>query len=192
MQRPAQHRPECVGRLNAVKRPIGSGRLNAVKRPIGSGRLNAVKRPIEGRRKLLLGVIAAVIALVVVLLVFGGHLRSRPPSDCDIVRDMLAYNREFTEQTKTSAQTNDPELSTIEQYRGWAGRLKDDAGRIHDPALSARAGSAAALAAATTDLVPKYRAKPDDAEISRQYARIGIEFGNAITRLDYSCANPRS
>ena len=146
---------------------------------------------LSGRRQLLLGGIAAVIAVVVALSV-AGQLRSRPPSDCDIVRDLLAYNRQFTEQTKASAQTNNPELSTMEQYRGWAARLGDDAARIHDPALSARATSAAALAAQTTELVPKYRAKPDDAEISRQYARIGIEFANAITSLDYSCANPRS
>jgi hypothetical protein len=172
-----------------VKRPFGSVQLNAVKRPFGSVQLNAVKRP--GRRRLLLGAVAGVIAVVVASLV-AGQLRDRPPSDCDIVRDLLAYNRQFTEQTKTSAETGNPELSTIEQYRGWAARLKDDAARIQDPALSARAESAATLAAATTDLVPKYRAKPDDAEIRRQYARIGIEFGNAITSLDYSCANPRS
>jgi len=159
VQRPAQHRPECVG--------------------------------LSGRRTLLLGGIAVVIAVAAALLV-AWQLRSRPPSDCDIVRDLLAYNRQFTEQTKASAQTNNPELSTMEQYRGWATRLRDDAARIHDPALSARATSAAALAAQTTELVPKYRAKPDDVEISRQYARIGIEFANAITSLDYSCANPRS
>lgn len=115
------------------------------------------------------------------------QLRSGPPSDCDTVRDLLADNKRFTEQTKTSAQTNNPELSTIEQYREWAARLKDYAAQIHDPALSARASSAAELASRTVDLVPKYRANPDDVEVSRQYARIGIEFGNAITNLDYAC-----
>jgi hypothetical protein len=155
-------------------------------RPVDLGRPR-----VSRRRTLLLGGSAAVVTVVVALFVVG-HLRSRPPSDCDIVRDMLAYNRQFTEQTKTSAQTDNPELSTIQQYRDWAARLKGDAAQIGDPALSARADSAAALAAQITDLVPKYRAKPDDAEISRQYARMGIEFANAITGLDYACANPTS
>lgn len=138
------------------------------------------------RKKLILGGIAAVVAVVAALFAVG-HLRSRAPSDCDTVRDLLAYNRQFTEQTKTSARTNDPELSTTDQYRGWAAQLKDYAAQVHDPALSGRANTAADLARQTADLVPKYRAKPDDVEVSRQYARIGIEFGNAITNLDYAC-----
>jgi hypothetical protein len=37
------------------------------------------------------------------------------------------------------------------------------------------------------DLVPKYRAKPDDKGLAREYAEIGIQFGNAINRLEYGC-----
>lgn len=127
------------------------------------------------------------IAVVAAGLLLAGQLRSPAPADCDVVRDLLGYNRQFTEQTKTSAQTNNPELSTLEDYREWAVRLKDYASQVHDPALSAKATSAAELAARTADLVPRYRAKPDDAGVARDYARIGIEYGNAITMLDYAC-----
>ena len=160
MQRPAQCRSECVGRLNEVKRPIR-------------------------RRFALAGAAAAVAVAAVVLVVW--HWRSSTPSDCDTVRALVGYNREFTEQTKTSARTNNPDLSTIEQYRQWAARVKDYAGQLSDPDLAARAESAADLAAKTADLVPRYRANPDDVAVSRQYANIGIEFGNAITSLNYAC-----
>lgn len=164
MQRPQEFGPECVGRLNGP----------------------AEHSDVSRRRKLLLGGVLAVI--VVVVGVFAAvKLRSGPPSDCDTVRELLDYNRQFTEQTKTSARTNNPELSTTGQYRDWAAGLKDYASQIHEPGLSARANTAADLAAQTADLVPKYRANPDDVEVSRQYARIGIEFGNAITGLDYAC-----
>jgi hypothetical protein len=93
----------------------------------------------------------------------------------------------LSEQTKASAQTNDPDLSTAEQYRQWAARIKDYAAELGDPALAARAGTAAELAGKTADLVPRYRAKPEDAAIAREYAGIGIEYGNAIKRLEYAC-----
>lgn len=134
---------------------------------------------------------AAVVAVVAGLLLFG-HFSGRAPSDCDTVRDLLAYNKQFTEQTKASAQSNDPGLSTTDQYRQWAARMQEYAAQIDDPALAARARSAAELAARTADLVPQYRAKPDDVEVSRQYARTGIEFGNAVTNLDYACRDPKS
>jgi hypothetical protein len=53
--------------------------------------------------------------------------------------------------------------------------------------LAARAGTAAELAGKTADLVPRYRAKPEDAAIAQEYAGIGIEYGNAIKRLEYAC-----
>lgn len=109
------------------------------------------------------------------------------PSDCDTVRDLVAYNSQFSEQTKTSAKTNNPDLSTTEQYRQWASTIKDYASKLDDPTLAARAQTAAELAAKTADLVPRYRAKPDDAAIAREYAGIGIEYGNAIKKLEYAC-----
>ena len=108
-------------------------------------------------------------------------------SDCDTVRELVAYNAGFSEQTKASAQTNNPDLSTTEQYRQWAATIKDYAAKLSDPALAARAGTAAELAGKTADLVPHYRAKPEDAAIAREYAGIGIEYGNAIKRLEYAC-----
>lgn len=133
----------------------------------------------------MLGVIAGAVALVVGLLFW--HARTKAPTACDTVRDLVAYNREFTEQTKASAKTNNPELSTADQYRDWAAKIKDYADRVTEPGLAGSARSAADLAAKTAALVPTYRANPDDAEVSRQYANIGIEFANAITTLNYAC-----
>lgn len=137
------------------------------------------------RRAVLAGA-AALAVLVGALLAWnvrGGQARS----DCDTVRDLIAYNQQFSAQTKASAQNGDPTLSTIEQYRQWAATIKDYSVRLGDPALAARATTAAELAAKTVDLVPRYRAKPDDDAIAREYAGIGIEYGNAITKLEYAC-----
>lgn len=137
------------------------------------------------RRAVLAGV-AALAVLVAGLLAW--HLRGgQARSDCDTVRDLIAYNQQFSEQTKTSAQTGDPALSTIEQYRQWATTIRDYSMQLGDPALAARAKTAAELAAKTVDLVPRYRAKPDDDAIAREYAGIGIEYGNAITKLEHAC-----
>ncbi len=135
---------------------------------------------------MLLGVIAAAVTLALGLLV--GQLRSGgTPSDCDTVRDLIAYNSTFSEQTKTSAQTDNPELLTVEQYRQWADAIQAYAGKLSDPALAAWARTAAERAAKTADLVPRYRAKPNDDAIAREYAGIGIEYGNAIKKLEYAC-----
>ncbi len=138
------------------------------------------------RRKLLLGGVAAAVVLVVAMLAWQQR-SDGVPSDCDTVRELVAYNAGFSEQTKTSAQTDNPGLSTSEQYRQWAATIKDYAAKLGDPALAARAITAADLAGKTADLVPRYRAKPEDPAIAREYAGIGIEYGNAITRLEYAC-----
>ena len=135
---------------------------------------------------MLLGVVAAAVTLVVGLLVW--QLRSGgTPADCGTVRELIDYNARFSEQTKTSAQTDNAELSTVEQYRQWAAAIGDYADRLADPALAARAKTAAGLAAKTAELVPRYRAEPEDAAIAREYAGIGIEYGNAIQKLEYAC-----
>jgi len=111
----------------------------------------------------------------------------RTPSDCDTVRALIAHNDQFTEQARIPARADDAELTTTEQYRQWAARIEDYSAQLRDPALAARAGTAAGLAARTADLVPRYRAAPDDPAIAREYAEIGIEYGNAINRLEYAC-----
>ena len=154
--------------------------------PDGVSRLAKRTAWLTRRRTLLLGGMAATVVLVVAMLAWQQR-SDGAPSDCDTVRELVAYNAGFSEQTKTSAQTNDPDLPTTEQYRQWAATIKDYAATLGDPVLAARAGTAAALAGKTADLVPRYRAKPEDAAIAREYAGIGIEYGNAITRLEYAC-----
>lgn len=111
----------------------------------------------------------------------------RTPPGCDTVHALIAYNTQFTEQMKSTADTDKASTVTPDQYRQWAQRVKDYAGQISDPALAGTADTAAVLAGRLADLVPRYRANPDDAAAARDYAGIGIEYGNAISRLDYSC-----
>jgi len=65
--------------------------------------------------------------------------------------------------------------------------VRDYAAQISDPELAGKASTAADLAGRLADLVPRYRAKPDDAAAARDYAGLGIEYGNAINRLEYAC-----
>jgi len=138
------------------------------------------------RRALVVGVV--VVALLAAVLAISWYRSAhRAPSGCDTVHALIAYNTEFTEQMKSSAGTDKATAVTPDQYRQWAARVRDYAGQISDPELAGKASTAADLAGRLADLVPRYRAKPDDASAARDYAGIGIEYGNAISRLEYSC-----
>lgn len=142
-----------------------------------------------GRRKLLVAgaaVLAVAAVVSAVLLSRSGH---RTTSDCDTVHALIEDNNQFRDQMKESAAKDKSNPAGADQYRRWAVRMKDHAGKISDPGLAGNADTAATLAGRLADLVPKYRAKPDDPATARDYAGIGIEFGNAISRLDYACLN---
>jgi len=139
------------------------------------------------RRELLVAgaaVVAVAAVLTAVLLSRSSH---RTTPDCDTVHALIEDNSQFRDQMKESAVKDKSDPASADQYRQWAGRLKDYAGKISDPGLAGNAQTAATLAGRLADLVPKYRAKPDDPATARDYAGIGIEFGNAISRLDYAC-----
>jgi hypothetical protein len=131
------------------------------------------------------GAAVAVVGAVAALLLYRSSYHAKP--GCDTVHAMLEDNAAFGKQAKDSAAANNPDLATADQYRQWAARMKDYAGKIPDPGLSGYANTAADLAGRLADLVPKYRAKPDDKGLAREYAEIGIQFGNAINRLEYGC-----
>jgi hypothetical protein len=138
------------------------------------------------RRKLL--VAAAVLAVAaVVAAVLLSRSSQRTTSDCDTAHALIADNSRFRDQMKESATKDKSDPASAEQYREWAGRMKDYADKISDPGIAGYAQTAATLAGRLADLVPKYRAKPDDPATARDYVGIGIEFGNAISRLDYAC-----
>mgnify|MGYP006378225627 FL=1 len=138
------------------------------------------------RRTLLVGVgIVALLGAVAAVLLY--RPADRAPSGCDTVRALISYNEQFAGQMKSSADSDNAVAVTPDQYREWAARVKDYAGQISNPDLSGKAGTAADLAGRLADLVPRYRAKPDDAATARDYAGLGIEYGNAINRLEYSC-----
>ena len=138
------------------------------------------------RRAVLVG-LAVLVALAAVVGVLTYRAAHRAPSGCDTVHELIAYNAQFTEQMKSSADPDKAGAVTPDQYREWAARVKDYAGRISNPELSGKADTAAELAGRLADLVPRYRAKPDDPAAARDYAGLGIEYGNAINRLEYAC-----
>ena len=140
------------------------------------------------RRRTLLVVLAALLAVAAVLtavLLYRSAHRTTP--DCDTVHALIEDNNRFRDQMKESAAKDKSDPASADQYRQWAGRMKDYADTISDPRLAGNAQTAASLAGRLADLVPKYRAKPDDPATARDYAGIGIEFGNAISRLEYGC-----
>jgi hypothetical protein len=139
------------------------------------------------RRALLVaGVVVAVVLAVAAAVLFYRNSHSAP-TGCDTVRAMLDDNAAFNSRAKDSAAKQDPGLVTDEQYRKWAARMKDNASRISEPDLAGKATVAADLSGRIADLVPRYRAKPDDKDISNDYINLGIEFGNAVNRLEYAC-----
>lgn len=141
------------------------------------------------RRKVVVIAAAVVIlaaALAGVLLYRSSH---RGSADCDTVHALIADNNRFRDQVKASAGQKDSTPAGAAEYRQWADRIKDYAGKISDPKLADEAKIAADRAGRLADLVPRYRAKPDDPATARDYAEIGIEFGNAISRMEYACLN---
>ena len=138
------------------------------------------------RRAVLVGGVAVAL-LVAVVAVWSYRAAHRAAAGCDTVQSLIAYNAAFTEQVKSSADNDKASATTRDQYRQWAATVKDYAGQISDPELSGKANTAADLAGRLADLVPRYRAKPDDPSTARDYAGIGIEYGNAINRLEYAC-----
>lgn len=141
------------------------------------------------RRALLLAgaaAAAAIVALIAVLLFRSSH---RGSPDCDTVQAMITDNNRFRDAMKASAGQKDSAPASADEYRRWAAQMEDYADKIADPDLSDNAKIAADRAARIADLVPKYRAKPDDPATAREYAEIGIEFGNAISRMEYTCLN---
>jgi hypothetical protein len=131
------------------------------------------------------GAVVAVFAAVVAL--WSYRAAHRAPAGCDTVHELISYNSQFAGQMKSSAGPEGAGAVTADQYRQWAATVKDYAGQIPDPELSGKANTAADLAGRLADLVPRYRSKPDDAAAIRDYAALGIEYGNAINRLEYAC-----
>lgn len=139
------------------------------------------------RRGVLVAAAVVVAVIAVIIAVVLSRSAHRAPAGCDTVHAMLDDNSRFRDQAKESAAQKNPDLASDQQYRDWAVRMKDYATAISDPELAGKAQAAADTAGRIADLVPRYRAKPDDKAIANDYINIGIEFGNAINRLEYAC-----
>lgn len=130
------------------------------------------------------------VAVVVVLGASGAWVYWRSDhgrADCNTAHDLIAYNTGFSQQMRSSTGPDEAATVTTDQYRQWSTQVKDYADRISNPELSGYAHTAAELANRISDLVPRYRAKPDDADVAREYAGLAIEYANAITRLENAC-----
>ena len=139
------------------------------------------------RRWRVVAAVAVMVAVVAGILLYRSSHRTS--SDCDTVHALIADNNRFRDQMKASEGQKDSIPASADEYRQWASRLKDYAGKIADPKLADKAKVAADQAGRLADLVPKYRAKPDDPATALDYAGIGIEFVNASSRLEYACLN---
>lgn len=138
------------------------------------------------RRALVAG--GVVVALLAVLAgVWDYRSSHRAPVGCDTVHSLISYNNEFSAKMRDSTAADKAGAVTPQQYRDWATKVRDYAASISNPDLAGNANTAADIAGRIADLVPRYRAKPDDPAAAREYAGLGIEFGNAINRLEYSC-----
>jgi|688.fasta_scaffold219632_2 hypothetical protein len=139
------------------------------------------------RRKLLAAAGAALVVVAAVVGILLSRSSHRTSPDCDTVRALIEDNSQFRDRMRASAGQKDSDPASAEEYRQWAERMTGYADKISQPDLADRAKIAADRAHRLADLVPRYRAKPDDPATARDYAGIGIEFGNAISRMEYAC-----
>ncbi|OKH61912.1 hypothetical protein EB74_18610, partial [Mycobacterium sp. SWH-M5] len=88
------------------------------------------------RRWLWLGLAVLLIAAAGVgFLAF--RLDAEPKSDCQVVRELIAYNKSQTD--KFNENLLNPEYqSTVAEYQPWADHLHEFASQINDPALKER------------------------------------------------------
>lgn len=103
------------------------------------------------RRWLWLGLAVLLIAAAGVgFLAF--RLDAEPKSDCQVVRELIAYNKSQTD--KFNENLLNPEYqSTVAEYQPWADRLREFASQINDPALKERVDRFAEGADRMVDLV---------------------------------------
>lgn len=143
-----------------------------------------------------LGAGAAVAVLVVALVAwrFTTHHGQSSPSDCQVVRTMVDYNKS---QGRILANAFNPEQgreASVSEYQDWANHLQDDAARITVPDLATHARLLADGANKMVELVTQVRSDtsvPADPGAPpwwvQPYADINKQFHSELGALNRAC-----
>jgi hypothetical protein len=135
------------------------------------------------------------VALIVVGAVVGFQvLKHKAPPDCDSVRAMINYNKQFGESIEQQAAGDEGTEPAVTRYQVWATKIAGYGAQIRDPQLAERMSNLANLADETVALVPRVRAddsgspgSPPAPQDVADYGRIGKEFNSNLVALDQAC-----
>ena len=148
------------------------------------------------RKWLWVSVVAGATAVAAALMVwrFNTPPSHKPPSDCQVVRAMIDYNKS---QSRILANAFDPDQGkepSVSDYQNWANQMQGYAARINAPNLAAQAQRLADEANKMTDLVKQARSDtsvPADPSApppwARPYADLSKQFHSDLAALNRAC-----
>lgn len=140
--------------------------------------------------------LAAVIAGVGFGVVAFGRGAHPPKSDCQVVRELIAYNKSQTEKFNEELTTDTDHQSSVAEYQPWADRLHGFASQIEDPALKEHVDRFTESANRMVDLVrqgeagqliPQNPLAPIPIE---RYRDVVEPMHNELVALDNACPAP--
>ncbi len=143
------------------------------------------------RRNMVIALAAVAIAVAAAAIWFR---TSRPPTDCEIARQMIEYNNSHVAEIKSKTDPDRGIEPSVDDYRPWAQRMHDYADRIHRADVSAPAHRLAADADRMVALVQQARSDaepggdPGGAPSSeQQYVELSKDFQTNMAALDAAC-----
>lgn len=146
------------------------------------------------RRWLWLALATVVIAGAVSGFVALRHGTQSPKSDCQVVRDLIAYNKSQT--AKFNEDLTSDHQSTVAEYQPWADRLHEFTTQIDDPALKDHADRLTKSADQMVDLVRQGESgqlTPQDPLAplpTESYREVVEPMHNELVALDSACPAP--
>lgn len=142
------------------------------------------------RRDMVIALAAVAIAVAAAAIWFR---TSRPPTDCEIARQMIEYNNSHVAEINPRPTDGGIEPS-VDDAPSWAQRMHDYADRIHRADVSAPAHRLAADADRMVALVQQARSDaepggdPGGAPSSeQQYVELSKDFQTNMAALDAAC-----
>ncbi len=148
------------------------------------------------RRALWLGIAGAVVVGVAAILAFVVVVRQHQeqPSDCQVVREMIAYNASHSVKAQQELVADSGHETDLNEMRQWADQLRQFSTRIKDDALAKPATEAADAANQAVEVVQKGRAeqaKSTDplAPVTWpvQYGKLDHQMRTDFAALDKAC-----
>lgn len=147
------------------------------------------------RRWVWLGALVVVVvigAAAAVLMV--RHTGSHPNTDCQVAREMIAYNKSQGKAFTDAFNPSQDREATVADYRKWADQMRSYSAQIHDPELSSYANQLAGEADQLVGLVQQARSDtsvPADPEApppwTQPYADLSKQFHGNLVALDHAC-----